>query len=49
MIVQQFSQKTNTGDEEGLVVVFVFLKEFWFVAKVTIISIRRCRKNDDNP
>jgi hypothetical protein len=26
MIVQKFSQKTNTGDEEGLVVVFVFFK-----------------------
>jgi hypothetical protein len=43
-------KKTNTGDdEEGLVVVFVILKEFWFVAKVTISSIRRCRKIDDDP
>ncbi len=48
-IVQKFSQKTNTGDEEGLVVVFVFFKEFWFVGKVTISPIRRCRKIDDDP
>jgi hypothetical protein len=44
MIVQKFSQKTNTGDEEGLVVVFVFLKEFGFVAKVTIIH-KKMQKN----
>jgi hypothetical protein len=30
-------------------VVFVFFKEFWFVGKVTISPIRRCRKIDDDP
>jgi hypothetical protein len=44
MIVQKFSQKTNTSDEEGLVAVFAFLKEFGFVAKVTIIH-KKMQKN----